>query len=628
MSTPARLGRYELLEQLGEGGMGAVWLARLTGGHGFEKLCIVKTVLPSLANDPEFVSRFLHEGRVLTQLHHANIAQVYDMGEEGGALFLALEYVPGVDLSTLHQRARAKAESLPLSLAVYIAQQMAEGLGYAHRRAALDGTPLNIVHRDVSPQNVMVSYDGEVKVIDFGIARSEARSRATAQASVMGKLGYMAPEQARGELLDHRADQYAIGVVLWELLSNEPFVPRGTLTEMVVAMASPKLRPLTPLRADVPPSLEATVLKALSPEVDRRFPTTDDFARALMDELLRMSALPSKLQVGEYVKARCEEAFASQQKLMTKVSTLRTPGATTESALAKDSVLTKPAVPPKDRATPTELDSTVLRPSGEHPTAPMPGRATSAPSVPTPPPGTDAVAPPLPTPLPGNEAVAPPPAAHAPAASASTPLTTGQLEAAALRKGRGPVIALAAVAIVLAVVVAAVAVMKFAGRDATTPPPKDARPGATPSTGTEAPTGTGATPTPPPGATEAAPKPGHGGLDAPPPPDTTEPAPKPGQGGLDAPPPPGTDGPASTSTLSARVRVTGGSYILTNTSKVRWTGCTVLAPGQRVATVKPLPPGAAQELSAGAFRVDASQARLVKELEVRCAEGTARVPLR
>lgn len=318
-----RLGRYELLEQLGEGGMGAVWLARLTGTGGFEKLCIVKTVLPSIAKDPSFVSRFLHEGRVLTQLQHSNIAQVLDMGDEDGTLYLALEYVAGIDLARFHQHVRESQQTLPVPVAVYLVQQAAEGLGAAHRKASVDGAPLNVVHRDVSPQNLMVSYEGEVKVIDFGVAKSEARSQHTAAPSVMGKLGYMAPEQARGENVDHRADQYALAVVLWELLANRPFVPRGTLTEMVVAMANPALRPLVPVRDEVPPSLETVVLKALAPSPDQRFATTDDFARALLDELLKLSGMPSKVQIGDFVKQFCASEYQSTRALLTRVSTVR-----------------------------------------------------------------------------------------------------------------------------------------------------------------------------------------------------------------------------------------------------------------------------------------------------------------
>ncbi len=318
------LGRYELLEKLGEGGMGAVWLGRLRGEGGFEKLCIIKTVLPAIANDQQFVSRFLHEGRVLTALQHSNIAQVFDMGREGDTLYLALEYVPGVDLSSLSQHLRNQQQPFPLPVAVSLIQQVAEGLGFAHRKSATDGSPLLIVHRDVSPHNVMISFEGEVKVIDFGIAKSEGRSHATAASSVLGKLGYMAPEQARGEPVDARADQYACAVLLWELLASEPFVHRGTMTEMVVAMANPARRLLSPLRPEVPGSLEHVVLKALSPRREERFGTTDDFAAALTAELLKLSAMPTKRQMGEWVRQNCPADVQANHALMTRIASSTT----------------------------------------------------------------------------------------------------------------------------------------------------------------------------------------------------------------------------------------------------------------------------------------------------------------
>jgi serine/threonine protein kinase len=321
-----RLGRYELLKKLGEGGMGAVWLARLTGAGGFQKLCLVKTVLPSIATDAQFLSRFHHEGRVLTQLQHSNIAQIYDMSEDGGTLFLAMEYVSGVDLARLVEQMQGLGQAIPVPLALFIAHELVEGLAFAHRKASHDGSPLRIVHRDVSPQNVMVSYEGEVKVIDFGIAKSEARSRHTTEATVMGKLGYLAPEQARGEAVDHRADQYACAIVLWELLANTPYLTRGTLTEMLVAMANPPpLKPLRPLRPEVPPLLEQEVLKALNPDRNQRFPTTDDFSRALMGVMLQMGTVPTHQQLGEFVRSRCLSDYQSQRLLMTNVETMRGP---------------------------------------------------------------------------------------------------------------------------------------------------------------------------------------------------------------------------------------------------------------------------------------------------------------
>jgi serine/threonine protein kinase len=324
MNEPRKLGRYELVEPLGQGGMGEVWLARISGAGGFEKPCIVKTVLPALLKDAQFVQRFQHEGNVLVHLQHSNIAQVYDMGEVDGALYMALEYVAGVDVSRLVSQLEAKQEMIPVPIALFIAWQAAEGLSYAHHKAALDGSPLAIVHRDVSPQNVMVSYEGEVKVIDFGIARSAARSHSTQAATVLGKLGYMSPEQATAAPVDARADQYALGVVLWELLAGRHFVSAATTAEMMVAMAHPKLQKLPALRSEVDATLDAVVQKALATSPDERYPTTDDFARAILSELTRLGGPPSKRQVGEWVRLKCSESFAATQTLLSRVSSVKT----------------------------------------------------------------------------------------------------------------------------------------------------------------------------------------------------------------------------------------------------------------------------------------------------------------
>jgi eukaryotic-like serine/threonine-protein kinase len=256
------LGRYQLLFMLGQGGMGEVHLARLTGAAGFEKLCIVKTVLPHLMGDQNFIDRFHHEARVLVQLTHSNIAQVYDMGEVENTLYMAIEYVAGVDLSRVESRVERQQVQMPIPMAVYIGQQINEALGYAHRKVGADGMPLGIVHRDVSPQNVMVSYEGEVKVIDFGLAKSTARSKQTLPSTVMGKLGYMSPEQALAKQVDHRSDIFSSGIVVWEMLAGRSMYQGGTMSEMVAQMAVADVPSLSAVRPDISPTLEQIVMRA------------------------------------------------------------------------------------------------------------------------------------------------------------------------------------------------------------------------------------------------------------------------------------------------------------------------------------------------------------------------------
>ncbi|HET9452504.1 MAG TPA: protein kinase, partial [Aggregicoccus sp.] len=250
-----------------------------------------------------------------------NIAQVYDMGEAEGTYFMALEYVAGVDLAQVLEQARQTKTQLPVPVVLYLGQRMMEGLGYAHRKAGPDGLPLGIVHRDISPHNVMVSYEGEVKVIDFGLAKSAARSKYTMPSTVMGKLGYMSPEQARAEALDHRSDIYSAGVVLWELLAGRQLVPYGTTGEMVAAMANPRIPSLCELRPDVSPELDATLRRALATAPGERYARADDLARALATHFVQSGAQLGAEEVGNYVRNLCPEAFAAQRRLLSKLST-------------------------------------------------------------------------------------------------------------------------------------------------------------------------------------------------------------------------------------------------------------------------------------------------------------------
>ena len=320
------LGRYQLLFMLGQGGMGEVHLARLTGAAGFEKLCIVKTVLPNLMGDQSFIDRFHHEARVLVQLTHSNIAQVYDMGDVDNTLYMAIEYVPGVDLSRVETRVERARAVMPIPMAVFIGQQMTEALGYAHRKVGADGMPLGIVHRDVSPQNVMVSYEGEVKVIDFGLAKSTARSKHTLPSTVMGKLGYMSPEQALAKPVDHRSDIFSAGIVVWEMLAGRSMYAGGTMSEMVAQMAVADVPSLSGARPDISPTLEQIVMRALAKDPAARYQRADDFARALNELAVREQMTVGAEDVGNYVRAMCPEEFAAERQLQSKLSVMRKGG--------------------------------------------------------------------------------------------------------------------------------------------------------------------------------------------------------------------------------------------------------------------------------------------------------------
>ena len=342
------LGRYQLLFLLGQGGMGEVHLAKLTGAAGFEKLCIVKTILPQMQADPQFVERFHHEARVLVQLNHSNIAQVHDMGEVEGTLYMAIEYVAGVDLSRVESRVRQQRAVVPIPIALYVGQQVAEALGYAHRKAGPDGTPLGIVHRDVSPQNVMVSYEGEVKVIDFGLAKSAVRSQHTLPQTVMGKLGYMSPEQAMAKQVDHRSDIFSAGIIAWEMLTGRAMYEGGTMGEMVAKMAHPNIESPRAIRPEISPALEQIVMRALQVDPVARYSRADEFARALNELAVREGLTVGAEEVGNYVRAMCPDEFAAERQLQSKLSMMR----------RKDPEVSEP-----DWEEQQELGGTLVRPS-------------------------------------------------------------------------------------------------------------------------------------------------------------------------------------------------------------------------------------------------------------------------
>lgn len=268
-SLPAgsRLGRYQIVRRIALGGMAELYLARQLGEAGYEKVVALKRVLPHLAEETSFVDMFLNEARLAAGLDHSGIAHVLDFGSEAGEHFMALEYVHGRDVQQILKAARGK---VPLHVALTIAHEVAGALHYAHERRAPNGDPLGLVHRDISPSNVIVSFDGDVKLVDFGIAKATAHSQVTQTASIKGKLAYMSPEQLRGEALDRRCDVFSLSVMFYELvLGRRCFTAPGefALINKVADARYPK-----PSRVDpnVPKPLEAILEQGLSAEPDDR----------------------------------------------------------------------------------------------------------------------------------------------------------------------------------------------------------------------------------------------------------------------------------------------------------------------------------------------------------------------
>ena len=224
--APRELKKYELLCRLAQGGMAELWLARSKGLGGFEKTLVIKRILPNYAKHAEFVKMFLDEARIAATLQHSNVVQVFDVDTVDQHVFMAMEFLHGQDLRTILERVERKKVTMPLEHALGVTLSLCAGLHYAHEKVGPEGKALDIVHRDVSPANVIVTYDGNVKIIDFGIARAQNKlADATQYGIIKGKLGYMSPEQCMCEPLDRRSDVFCIGIILWELTAGRPLYP-------------------------------------------------------------------------------------------------------------------------------------------------------------------------------------------------------------------------------------------------------------------------------------------------------------------------------------------------------------------------------------------------------------------
>lgn len=312
-AAPQRFGRYELLKRLGAGGMGEVWLARLPGVGGADKLCVVKKILPHLSEDEQFVTRFLDEAKVLIHLAHGNISHVFEMGQEDEQYFMAMEYVEGRPLSRLIQRVRQSGRAFPLELALYIGIRLCDALAYAHARRDAAGRPLNVVHRDVSPANVLVSFSGEVKIIDFGAALSTMKEAETAPRVVIGNLSYMSPEQAQKRPVDSRADVYSASVLLWELTSWHQIQTTGDHVERWRRAAYPRFQPPSMYRPSVPAELDRVIMKGLAPKVENRLQSAEELRDELQRCLAQLAPGTSQSSLGAFVSDLFAEEAASER---------------------------------------------------------------------------------------------------------------------------------------------------------------------------------------------------------------------------------------------------------------------------------------------------------------------------
>ncbi|NUP07477.1 MAG: protein kinase [Polyangiaceae bacterium] len=311
-SNPSRLGRYEIVGLLATGGMAEVHLGRFMGPSGFERVVVVKRILPHLAREEAFVDMFLDEARIVAKINHPNVIQVSELGRDGDELFLVMEFVEGESLGGFMRRHWANDRAIGVELAAFLVAEMCAGLHAAHELRDEDGRSQEIVHRDVSPQNVMITYGGKVKVLDFGIAKAVDRSTRTKTGTVKGKVEYMSPEQCRALHLDRRSDVFSLGVLLFELTTGKRLFRRRSEFESLRAVSEDPIPPPTTLAPDYPVELERIVMRALARPVDERFATAEDMRRAILGYL---RTTPDAGMYDEVLARRMQELFADRLEL-------------------------------------------------------------------------------------------------------------------------------------------------------------------------------------------------------------------------------------------------------------------------------------------------------------------------
>lgn len=319
-TAPERIGRYELCFELASGGMASVYLARIDGASGFEKLVALKRIHRHLAKEKGYVDMFLDEARIAARITHPNVCSVFDFGEADGEHYIAMEYLLGEPLSRLcgrvaRNQAHRRDRLLPLRMARIIADAC-EGLHAAHELKDANGDLLHVVHRDVSPRNLFVTYDGAVQVVDFGIASARQRLHHTSTGQVKGTFAYMAPEQLTANPIDRRVDVWALGVTLWEMLAVKRLFRRDTTANTIHAVLYDDILPPSDYRAQVPKALDAIVMKALSRDPAERWQTAREMSRALREFLASRSELMGAAELSEWMGEVFPQGEARKSQLM------------------------------------------------------------------------------------------------------------------------------------------------------------------------------------------------------------------------------------------------------------------------------------------------------------------------
>ncbi|MCK6549018.1 protein kinase, partial [Myxococcota bacterium] len=308
MKYPVPFGRHLLLERINVGGMAEVFKAKSFGVEGFERIVAVKRILPTMAEDDEFVTMFVDEARIASHLTHQNIVQIYELGRFGGGYYISMEYVAGRDLRQLLDQHKRIKRPMEVGKACYIVSRVCEALDYAHRKKDPAGKDLKIIHRDVSPQNVIISFEGEVKLCDFGIAKAATRASRTQVGVLKGKFAYMSPEQVRGQAVDRRSDIFALGVIFYEMLTGERLFLGESDYSTLEAVRSARVPPPTQFNDKIPAGLEKIMMKLLAREPKDRYQWASEVHEDLLDHLV----VDGKIYHGRHLRTWMQETYARE----------------------------------------------------------------------------------------------------------------------------------------------------------------------------------------------------------------------------------------------------------------------------------------------------------------------------
>jgi serine/threonine-protein kinase len=309
----ARFGKYRLLDRIAVGGMAEIFLAHQMDGEGLERPVVIKRIRPHLSKHATFVKMFLNEARLAAQLNHPNIVQIHDLGKIADSYFIAMEYIFGRDMRRVIPKAEQLGIAFPMVYALRIASDVCAGLQYAHKKVDLYGNPLNIVHRDVTPENIFVSFDGTVKLLDFGIAKAANQVEQTRSGELKGKLSYMSPEQCYGKPLDCRSDIFSVGVVLYEWLTGFKLFTGESEVAVMRSITEGKIYAPSYFKADIPEPVEAILMKALEKDRERRYQSAGEMRAAIDAFLNTYEFTPTPLHLSNFLRQLFHDELNEEQ---------------------------------------------------------------------------------------------------------------------------------------------------------------------------------------------------------------------------------------------------------------------------------------------------------------------------